>query len=92
MADIEKLPVLPGGLITISLAAEMLGLSRQGTHKMARTGRLRAWQLESTGDEWPVVVLKEEVQEMAKKRQGVVEVLKPETAEDNAGEPAASPG
>jgi excisionase family DNA binding protein len=74
MTDIDKLPELPN-LITISLAAELLEVSRQAAHKMVRSGRLKAWRVRSAGNDRPLVVLEKDVQVMMGERQRVVEVL-----------------
>jgi predicted site-specific integrase-resolvase len=61
-------------LITISLAAERLEISRQAAHKMTRSGRLKAWRIRSAGEDRPLVVLESEVTELMKKRTKVVTV------------------
>jgi hypothetical protein len=75
MADMEdELPELPE-LITISLAAEWLEVSRQAAHKMVRSHRLKAWRIRSAGNDRPLVVLAADVQKMMKSRQKVVSVM-----------------
>ena len=74
--ELDDLPVLPD-LITISLAAEMLGISRQAAHRMARDKRLKAWRLRSAGQDRPVVVDLKQVRELKKKRTQVVTVTVP---------------
>jgi hypothetical protein len=77
MPDMEDtLPELPN-LITISLAADMMEISRQAAHKMVRSGRLNAWRIRSAGSDRPLVVLETDVKEMMKSRQRVVTVLTP---------------
>jgi excisionase family DNA binding protein len=70
---VSDLPDLPGK-ITASLAAEMLGVSRQAVHRMAKDRKLTAWRVRSAGQDRPVVVDLEEVLEMQKKRAKVVTV------------------
>lgn len=72
----EELPTLPG-VITASLAAEMLGVSRQAAHRMAYDRRLRAWRVPSAGTESPVVFDLEQVKAEARKRAAVVKVTVP---------------
>jgi hypothetical protein len=68
--------VLPDleALMTISRAAVELGISRQAAHKMAKSGRIKAWRIPSAGNDRPLVVLTEDV--LARKKemldQGVV--------------------
>jgi excisionase family DNA binding protein len=71
--NLADLPDLPGK-ITASLAAKMLGVSRQAVHRMAKDKRLRAWRVPSAGQDRPVVVDLAEVLEMQKKRKKVVTV------------------
>jgi hypothetical protein len=54
-----EIPELPN-LITISLAASIMGVSRQGAHKMVQSGKLRAWRIRSDGNDRPYVVLESE--------------------------------
>jgi hypothetical protein len=75
-ADSGEVPELPA-LITISLAAEMLGMSRQAVHKMTRTKpvpRLKAWRLRSAGNDRPLVVREFDVLAMKKPESDVVSV------------------
>lgn len=69
----NEVPELPE-LITISLAAERLELSRQAAHKMVRSGRLKAWRIRSAGNDRPLVVLESDVAKLMKSKQKVVEV------------------
>ena len=73
----EDLPDLPG-FITVSLAAEILGVSRQAVHGMTRGRQLKAWRVPSAGNDRPVVVDKAEVLRLKKKRGiKVVEITVP---------------
>jgi hypothetical protein len=72
-----ELPEVPN-LITISLAADMLGISRQAVHKMTHTKpepRLRAWRLRSAGNDRPLVVLESDVLAMKTPASEVISVL-----------------
>jgi len=63
------------GLITISLAAVLLGVSRQGAHRMVDSGRLSAWRIRSAGNDRPLVVMEDEVMALREKTmQQVVDV------------------
>lgn len=69
----EPLPELEG-IVTISLAAEMLGVSRQTAHQMAADRRLAAWRIPSAGRDWPVVVKRRDVEMMMPRVQPVVDL------------------
>lgn len=60
----------------ITLAAEMLGMSRQAVHQMARRGDLDARWVRGTGPGGGVVIVSEDdVRRQALVRGGVVSVL-----------------
>lgn len=63
----EELPELPEleGLITISAAAEIMGMSRQAAHRMAKSRRIAAWRIRSAGSDRPVVVRESDALAMA---------------------------
>lgn len=92
MTIIDELPELAGWM-TISLAAEKLGVSRQAAHKMVKSGRLMAWRVPSAGEDRPLVVRDIDVEKMVKQRQEVVTVLSPVAAvmggDAGVGKPAA---
>lgn len=75
------LPDLPG-YVTISLAAEMLGVSRQAAHGMAQSRRLKAWRVPSAGADRPVVVKLRDVKELQHKRSGGI-VFVTETGQES---------
>ena len=66
-AEQEEFPELPelDGLITISAAAEIMGMSRQAAHRMAKARRIKAWRIRSAGSDRPVVVRESDAREMA---------------------------
>ena len=74
--DFPKLPELKG-MITITLVAEMLGVSRQAAHRMALTREFKAWRVPSAGTESPVVARLAEIEKLKEKRAGVVTVEVP---------------
>ncbi len=52
--ELPELPELPE-VIAISLAAELLGMSRQAVYKKVWCGNLKAWRLRSAGNDHLVV-------------------------------------
>jgi hypothetical protein len=69
----RELPVLKDW-ITISRAAEMLGMSRQAAHKAIETNRITtAHTIESVGQD-PIVVRRDEIEAM---RGGAPETIEP---------------
>lgn len=70
----DALPDLPG-VVSISLAAEMLEVSRQTAHQMVKSGQLKAWRVRSAGNDRPVVVDESDVKKMRRKRTRVVAVI-----------------
>lgn len=71
----EELPYLEG-MITVSRAAEILGVTKQAVHQMAQNGRLKAWRVESASQDEPVVLLEEEVRKARTGTPAVVDVLR----------------
>ncbi len=67
---LEELPELEG-MITVSLAGVMLGVSRQAVHRMVRTRRLEAWRIRSAGADRPLVVRESDVLAMRDARKDV---------------------
>jgi len=68
-AEADGLPELDGK-ITISLAAEMLGVSRQTAHRMAKERQFDSWRVRSAGADRPVVVDLDQVLVLQAARQG----------------------
>lgn len=70
----SPLPVLTG-FMTISRAAEVLGLTRQSVHDMTKLRKLRAWRIPSGGSQPdPVVVDSDQVLAMKATQAPVVDV------------------
>lgn len=63
-------------IMTISLAAELLGVTKQAAHQMAKDGRLESWKIPSAGSQDPVVVRRADVERMKPTMQTVADVLR----------------
>lgn len=66
----SEVPMLPN-LITISLAAQMLGMSRGGAHRLVKTKKLHAWRIPAVGNV-PLVVLRQDVEALMRARAALV--------------------